>query len=418
MTGRPAIDDCTVLPGPIAPPALVPHRLSALVVRRWLSSSRVGALRVELPDQSVWEVGAAADRPVTLRVRAWPFFSRVLGRSDIGLGESYMAGEWDCDDLVALFQLLLRHPSLARRRYTTSRFAARWRRRRQPGSAARDVRAHYDLGNDFFHLFLDDTMTYSAAVFPTPAATLEDAQHNKLDDICRRLGLAPGLDVLDVGGGWGSFAIHAARTYGCRVRSITLSAAQYDLARERVRAAGLESLVDVQLCDYRDVHGRFDRIVSIEMFEAVGYEHYGTFFRTCDRLLRPGGSLFLQTSTYPDTGFDAYRRDDDWIRKHIFPGGLLASMDAIRRTLRTETTLRIASATPIGRDYATTLHCWRERYLRRRTDVAALGFDEAFIRKWDLYLAMCEAAFAAGTLDTVQLLIVGAAAPRYDPQRA
>jgi cyclopropane-fatty-acyl-phospholipid synthase len=381
--------------------------MSAAIVRRWLSSSRIGALRVELPDRSTWELGdTTSDRAVTLRVRRWAFFTRVIAQSDIGLGESYMAGAWDCDDLVAFFRLLLQPTSLARRRrYTTNRIAAGWRRRGHPRSATRDVRAHYDLGNDFFRLFLDDTMTYSAGVFATQDATLEEAQHHKLDGICRRIGLGPGLDVLDVGGGWGSFAIHAASTYGCRVRSITLSAAQHALARDRVRAAGLESVVDVQLCDYRDVLGRFDRIVAIEMFEAVGSEHYGTFFRTCERLLRPGGSLFLQTSTYPDAGFDAYRRDDDWIRKHIFPGGLLASMNAIRGTLGAETNLHIASTTRIGRDYATTLHCWRERYLRRRADVAALGFDEPFIRKWELYLAMCEAAFATGRLDTVQLVI-------------
>jgi cyclopropane-fatty-acyl-phospholipid synthase len=213
------------------------------------------------------------------------------------------------------------------------------------------------------------------------------------------------MDVLDVGGGWGSFAIHAAATYGCRVRSVTLSAAQHALARERVRAAGLEALVDVRLADYRTVEGRFDRLVAIEMFEAIGLEQYGVFFRTCERLLAPDGRMFLQTSAYPDQGFDAYRRSVDWIRTHVFPGGLLASLHRMRETLARETRLHIEWLEDIGPHYATTLHCWRERYLRNLPTIRQLGVDAAFVRKWDLYLAMCEAAFAAGRLSTLQLLL-------------
>jgi cyclopropane-fatty-acyl-phospholipid synthase len=397
-------------------PPLV-DRAAAAVVRRWLSAWRVGALALELPDGSRRTFGdPASARRVTLSVAEWRFFRRVVADSDVGLGESYTAGEWRCDDLVELFRLLLEQPRLAGTpgRLGWLRRLARFRRpgrRHDPAQAARDVRAHYDLGNDFFATFLDDGMTYSAAVFGTPATTLAEAQREKLDAVCRRLDLGPGLDVLDVGGGWGSFAIHAARTYGCRVRSITLSPAQLALARERVRAEGLDGLVEVQLRDYRAVDGRFDRIVSIEMFEAVGFEAYGEFFRTCQRLLAPGGRMFLQTSAYPDDGFDAYRRDVDWIRTHVFPGGLLASLRGIRAALARETGLRIAAIEDVGPHYATTLRHWRARYRAALPAVRRLGFDAAFVRTWDLYLAMCEAAFAAGRLRTLQLLLLPTTPP-------
>jgi cyclopropane-fatty-acyl-phospholipid synthase len=248
-------------------------------------------------------------------------------------------------------------------------------------------------------------MTYSAAIFATPATTLAEAQREKLDRICRRLELRPGLHVLDIGCGWGSFAIHAAATYGCRVRAITLSQAQHALACERVRAAGLAALVDVRLCDYREVDGRFDRIVSIEMLEAIGFEQYDVFFRACDRLLAPDGRVVLQAITYPDADFDAYRHDVDWIRTHVFPGTLLLSLNGIREALARVTRLEIAWRDDIGPHYATTLHHWRARYLRALPEIRRLGFAAPFLRKWDLYLAMCEAAFAAERLGTVQLLL-------------
>jgi cyclopropane-fatty-acyl-phospholipid synthase len=388
---------------------LLQHRIAAAAVHRWLSAWRVGTLLVELPDGSTWTFGdTGSDHRVTVAVRDWRFFSRVVARSDVGLGESYMAGEWQCDDLVGFFRLLLEHASIARRAGWASwvrRLAQRPWRRRRADQAIRDVRAHYDVGNEFFATFLDETMTYSAAIFATPAATLADAQREKLDRICRRLELAPGMDVLDVGGGWGSFAIHAAATSGCRVRSITVSPAQHALARERVRAAGLDALVDVRLCDYRALEGRFDRIVSIEMFEAIGFEQYGVFFRTCERLLAADGCMFLQTSAYPDHDFATYRKSVDWIRTHVFPGGLLASLRGMREALERETTLRIAWLEDVGPHYGRTLHCWRERFLGRLPEIRRLGFDAPFLRKWDLYLAMCEAAFAVGRLATLQLVL-------------
>jgi cyclopropane-fatty-acyl-phospholipid synthase len=306
----------------LAPDVRLPvrDRVAVSAVYRLLRHWRIGSLVVDLPDGTSWRLaGENPERRVRVTVNTWTFFRRILLGGDVGLGESYVAGEWQCDDLVELFRLVLQHHAIARRRAPLAAlqaFTNAWR----PRHVVDDVRAHYDLGNELFALFLDESMTYSAAVFPTATTDLADAQRNKLDAICRRVALGPGLSVLDIGGGWGSFALHAAGAYGCRVLSITLSEAQHALARERVRRAGLESKVDVRLCDYREVRGQFDRIVSIEMFEAVGYRSWPTFFRTCERLLAPGGSMFLQTTVYPDRDFRAYRRNVDWLRLHVFPG--------------------------------------------------------------------------------------------------
>ena len=397
----------------LAPDVRLPvrERVAVAAVYRLLRHWRIGSLVVDLPDGTSWQLtGENPERRARVTVNDWTFFRRILLAGDVGLGESYVAGEWQCDDLVELFRLVLQQHAIAGRRAPAAvlkAFASGWRRRH----VVEDVRAHYDLGNELFALFLDESMTYSAAVFPTATTDLADAQRHKLDGICRRVGLAPGLSVLDIGGGWGSFALHAARDYGCRVLSITLSGAQHALARERVRRAGLESKIDVQLCDYRDVAGHFDRIVSIEMFEALGYRSWPTFFRTCERLLAPGGRMFLQTTVYPHPDFRAYRRNVDWLRLHVFPGTLLGSLQEIVRILAAETGLRIQWMDDIAPHYAATLHCWRERFRRNLPAVRRLGFDDAFIRKWDLYLATCEAAFSVRHLGTLQLLIGSAPAP-------
>jgi len=397
----------------LAPDVRLPvrERVAVAAVYRLLRHWRIGSLVIDLPDGTSWQLtGENPERRARVTVNDWTFFRRILLAGDVGLGESYVAGEWQCDDLVELFRLVLQQHAIAGRRAPAAvlkAFASAWRRRH----VVEDVRAHYDLGNELFALFLDESMTYSAAVFPTATTDLADAQRHKLDGICRRVGLAPGLSVLDIGGGWGSFALHAARDYGCRVLSITLSGAQHALARERVRRAGLESKIDVQLCDYRDVAGHFDRIVSIEMFEALGYRSWPTFFRTCERLLAPGGRMFLQTTVYPHPDFRAYRRNVDWLRLHVFPGTLLGSLQEIVRILAAETGLRIQWMDDIAPHYAATLHCWRERFRRNLPAVRRLGFDDAFIRKWDLYLATCEAAFSVHHLGTLQLLIDSAPAP-------
>lgn len=383
-------------------------RLVLQQLQRW----HTGALTIELPDGQRLALGPAdAARLVTVSIRDWRFFRRALLGGDIGIGEAYMDGEWACSDLVALCRMFIEDQSVldARTPWTlAARLRHAWRRLRQAntiGGSRRNIHHHYDLGNELFALFLDPSMTYSAAVFPHPQATLAEAQVAKLHGICRALGLRPGAHVLEIGSGWGSFAIHAARTCGVRVTTVTLSAEQQRLARERAAAAGVADRVDVQLCDYRHLRGRFDHIVSIEMFEAVGLAFYDAYFSACERLLAPGGGMFLQAIAIPDQRFDAYRRDYDWLRKYIFPGSELASLHAITGALKRVTRLRVASLTDIGADYARTLRCWREQFLARRDAVRRLGYDDRFIRMWEFYLASCEAAFASGYLTDLQLVL-------------
>jgi cyclopropane-fatty-acyl-phospholipid synthase len=387
-------------------------RLAAQLVLSGLARWRGGAITMTLPDGSVREYGDRSVAPaVTVTVNDWKFFWRALTAGDIGIGESYMAGEWECSDLVEVCRGFLRDQSMLdyRSAWTLpARVRHAWLRLRWANTlkgSRRNIEYHYDLSNDLYRLFLDESMMYSCAVFEPDDASLAEAQLNKIEQICRRLELAPGMEILEIGSGWGAFAIHAARQYGCRVTSLTLSKEQRALARERVAAAGVESLVDIRLCDYRTVTGSFDRIVSIEMFEAVGYEYYGAFFGQCSRVLKPDGRMFLQTIYKPDQLFDRYRRDFDWIRKYIFPGSLLASVSGIAHALKYHTAMRIEWMQDIGVHYARTLRAWRERFMSRAAEVRQLGFDDRFIRMWEFYLASCEAAFATRYLGDAQMIL-------------
>lgn len=387
-------------------------RVAAKLVLGQLARWKGGALTVSLPDGASLELGdAASAHRARVTVRDWKFFWRALTAGDIGVGESYMAGEWECDDLVQLCRMFVRDQSmleyrsawtlLARVRHALLRVAHANTLR----GSRRNIQYHYDLSNHLYRLFLDESMMYSCAVFERPDMTLEEAQHHKIDEICRRLDLAPGMHVLEIGSGWGGFAIHAARHYGCRVTSLTLSDEQLTLARERVAAAGTEALVDIRLCDYRAISGSFDRIVSIEMFEAVGYEYYGAFFSRCSQVLKPNGKMFLQTIYKADQGFEAYRRSFDWTRKYIFPGSLLASVYGITGALKHHTEMRIEWMRDIGLHYTHTLRTWRERFMQRLPEVRQLGFDDRFIRMWEFYLASCEAGFATRYIGDVQMIL-------------
>jgi len=397
-----------------APPAHAPlrYRIAAQLVLGGFARWRGGALSVTLPDGTMREYGdRMVAAPVAVTVKDWRFFWRSLTGGDIGVGESYMAGEWDCSDLVEVCCGFLRDQSLLDHRSAwtlPARLWHAWLRLRHVNTlrgSRRNIEHHYDLSNDLYRLFLDESMMYSCAVFEPDDASLAEAQLNKIEQICRRLALAPGMEILEIGSGWGAFAIHAARNYGCRVTSLTLSKEQLALARERVAAAGVSSLVDIRLCDYRRITGSFDRIVSIEMFEAVGYEYYGAFFSQCSRLLKPDGRMFLQTIYTPDQQFDAYRRNFDWTRKYIFPGSLLASIHGIAHALKHHTAMRIEWMEDIGVHYARTLHAWRERFMSRIPEVRQLGFDDCFIRMWEFYLASCEAGFATRYIGDAQMIL-------------
>jgi cyclopropane-fatty-acyl-phospholipid synthase len=338
------------------------------------------------------------------------FFERALRSGEIGLGESYMEGEWTSPDLVAVIRLAVRNMArFEARRGTLRGFAHlidvvrhRMRGNTVEGSR-RNIGAHYDLSNDFFRLFLDESMLYSCALYEQENDSLERAQFQKLERICRKLKLSQGEHVLEIGTGWGAFAEHAAKHYGIRVTTTTISQEQYDFATRRLAHFG--DRVKVLLDDYRHLTGKFDHIVSIEMFEAVGLRFYDTFFSACDRLLKPEGSMLLQTITLNEQSFATYRAKTDWIQKYIFPGGELASVSEILQSLARATRLSLYHAEDIGTHYARTLSAWRERFQASLTEVYELGFDDRFVRMWDYYLAYCEGAFLERHVGDVQLLL-------------
>ena len=335
------------------------------------------------------------------------FFDRLGRDGKIGFGESYMAGEWHADDLPGVLTAFAeRIDQLVPRAAQRLRpFYEPLIPRREDNSrdGARDnIARHYDLSNDLFSLFLDETMTYSAGVFE-PGDDLGAAQRRKYDAILDLAGVRPGEHVLEIGSGWGGLAIHAARERDVRVTTATISPAQFDLATRRVAEAGLAGRVEVVLEDYRDLRGAHDRIVSVEMFEAVGERYWPAFFGACDRLLRPGGAMAMQTITMPHRRFRDSRRSHTWMHRYIFPGGLIPSEQAIGEAMARASRLRTTAAVQIGHHYVETLRHWRARFLARRAEVRALGFDEPFVRMWEFYLAYCQAGFATGTIGDVQL---------------
>ena len=385
------------------------------VVVRSLQRLRHGGLLLETPGGA--RVFGVADGAATLRVHHPRFFRRAVAGGEMGVGESYMDGDWSTPDLVALAGLMLANqevfgalPALpAWLSAQATRIAHRWRDNTRGGSR-RNIAHHYDLGNRFFELFLDESRMYSSAVFARPGDTLEAAQQHKLRLICDKLDLRPGDRVLEIGSGWGGFAMFAAGRYGCHVTTTTISAEQHDYVSGLIARGGdAGSRIEVRFEDYRDLRGRFDKIVSIEMFEAVGLRHYDEFFAACHRLLDPDGLMLLQTITVDDWRFRNYLRNPSWIAKHIFPGAELASVAEILASMARVTTLTLHHAQQIGTHYARTLHEWRARFQARLGDVRAQGFDERFLRMWDLYLGYCEAAFLARHIGDVQLLLARSA---------
>lgn len=405
-------------PGPTSPPtrARRPNlvdRAAAAFAFRFLSSMRRGRLAIELPSGTRRVFGEEAGTPsVTLRVHDPAFFRRVVLHGEIGFGESYSAGQWDADDLPGLLRLILLNRELAEDRRLALPIVTRWkhwldhkRRGNTLFRSARNVRSHYDLSNDLFAAFLDETMMYSCALFRSPEESLEGAQRNKIAAIIEKARLRAGDRVLEIGCGWGAFAIEAARRVGCRVLGITLSRRQLDFARARARELGVEDRVEFALCDYRRVQGTFDKIVSIEMLEAVGHEHYPSFFRACERVLAPDGLVVLQFISIPDVRYRAYRAGSDWIQKHIFPGGHLPSLSALTAAMARHSGLAVEHLENIGLHYARTLREWRERFRGAAERLQGLGFDHAFRRTWEFYFAYCEAAFATHHLSDLQVVL-------------
>lgn len=379
---------------------------------------RRGSLEFVLPDgHSRWFGGLDKSLVARVEVRREAFFKRCVLFGPIGFAESYVDGEWETPDLVKViaFFILNAESSGALETEGGAKSALlnlldaynRVLHRRRPnsvGQARANIRDHYDLSNEFFQLWLDPTMTYSAAVFDPPTLTLEQAQRQKYDRLCRELQLGPADHVLEIGTGWGGFAIHAARHYGCRVTTITISEAQLAEARARIAAAGLADRIDARLEDYRKIEGPFDKIVSIEMIEAVGDEFLDEYFACCSRLLRPHGLLGLQMITCPDRQFRILRDGVDFIQKHIFPGSLLVSQARVTQALNRTGALNLLDWRDLGPHYARTLKLWAERFEVERESVRGLGFDERFLRKWRYYLRYCEAAFGTRHISVVQAI--------------
>lgn len=393
--------------------------LAVRLARRGLLAAldrlRSGTVEVVERGRSLRLGAAAAGAPsATIEVHDPSFWMAAATGGSLGAAESYARGEWDTGDLTALIRLLARDREtlagldhgLSRLRVPLLRLLHAARRNTRTGSR-RNIESHYDLGNDFFAVFLDPTLSYSSAVFPAPGATLEEAAEHKLALVCHRLGLEPGMEVLEIGTGWGGLALRMAGRHGCRVTTTTLSPAQHAAATARVRAAGLGDRVTVLNEDYRDLprHGRFDRVVSIEMIEAVGHEFLGRYFRAIDRTLRPGGRALVQAIVIRDQDEAAYRRSVDFIQRYIFPGGALPSVRGMCDAVADATSLRVAGLEDLSAHYPPTLREWRSRFEARREDIRALGFDETFLRLWRWYFCYCEAGFLERTCGLVHLTL-------------
>ena len=397
-----------------------------------LREMKLGHLRVDLPEGSFVEFGSHADALVRrmpaelsatahIRVRRPAFFSKCVLSGDIGFAESFLDGDWTSPDLasvLAWFLLNIEHaPTLSGSAAVSVtalplnwlRLVNRLRHVLRPNSRAmaqRNIAEHYDLSNDFFSLFLDPSMMYSSARWPTDAQhlSLEEAQREKNDALCRSLCLKPTDRVLEIGTGWGGWCIHAASTYGCHVTTLTISKQQYDLALRRVQEAGLADLIDVRCEDYRDHADTYDKIVSIEMMEALGHDYLPTYCDVLSARLKPTGLLALQFITCPDDRYEQLRKGVDFIQKHIFPGSLLLSLNRVNQQLTRAGGFQLHHIEDFGPDYAHTLRLWRATFEQKRDRVLELGFDERFILKWSYYLCYCEAAFAMRNISVVQTL--------------
>lgn len=346
----------------------------------------------------------------TLRIHGNGFWRAVAANGSVGAAESYMDGHWHCDDLVALVRILVRNRDhldameggIAR----LGGWAMRaWNalRRNTRGGSRRNIAAHYDLGNDLFELFLDSQLMYSSAIFASEDESLERAATRKLERICEKLALRPGLHVVEIGSGWGGFAIHAARHHGVRVTTTTISREQHQLATQRVAEAGLAGQVSVLLEDYRDLAGQYDRLVSIEMIEAIGHQYLETYFAQCARLLKPDGLALIQAITIEGHRYQRALESVDFIKRHIFPGSFIPSIAAMQQA-SASTDLQLVNLEDIGPSYALTLRHWRQRFLARLDAVRALGYPDRFIRMWEFYLCYCEGGFLERSIGNVQLM--------------
>lgn len=382
-----------------------------------LRNIRKGRLVIKLPDQSYHFFGEGNQSEcVEWTIHDSNCFRRIILAEDIGLGESYIEGMWEVNDLTAFLRLFIENRDhlrsskllpLAKIGKNILLLTERLKHAVNSNSkkqSIRNIHAHYDLGNDFYQTFLDGGMAYSSAFFSDPKQNLEDAQFEKNDRLCRKLSLKPQHHLLEIGSGWGGFSIHAAKLYGCRVTTVTISEEQFAFAKQRIADEGLEDRIEIRFQDYRDIKGKFDRIASVEMLEAVGHEHLHSYFKQCSNLLKPEGIIGIQVILSPDSRYRYYRGRVDYIRKHIFPGGHLPSISSIQEQVGKHSDWDLQHFESFGKHYAETLRRWDETFMRASEQRQQLGFDEAFERKWHFYFCYCEAGFDSRHIQVGQFI--------------
>jgi len=388
-------------------------RMLQRVVFRQLKQIQEGRITIlDRGDRHIFGPGRTAELDAEIEVRDPRFYRHLALGGKLGGAEAYIRQYWDCSDLVSLVRIFCRNLAMSQRGDRGwARLGAPFRRathllrRNTVRRSRRNIAAHYDLSNEFFALFLDETMTYSCGVFERPDSTLKEAALAKYDRICRKLELGPQDHVLEIGCGWGGFAIYAAGRFGCRVTATTISRQQYELAIQRVREAGLQEQVTVLQEDYRRLRGVYDKLVSVEMIEAVGDAYFDTYFRACCNLLKPDGMMLLQTITIADQSYESYRRTVDFIQKYVFPGGLLPSVEAICRSLTRSSDFRLFHLEDITPHYALTLAHWRQRFGANLDKIQQLDLPEYLLRIWEFYFCYCEGAFLERAIGDVQMLL-------------
>lgn len=381
-----------------------------------LSKMDKGMLTITLPSGEQLKLGNGEGISANIEVRNNDFFKRCVLYGDIGFGEAFVDGDWETENITNVIKwFILNIDNAPTVSGSNSRNLAlnilrvfnkiyHFNRTNSVNGSRRNISEHYDLNNDFFALFLDPSMTYSAAYFKEEGLSLQQAQIEKYDRLCRQLNLKTSDHVLEIGTGWGGNAIHIAKNYGCKVTTATISQEQYKMAKERIAQEGLSEKVNVILKDYRLLEGQFDKIISIEMLEAVGHKFLEVYFRKCQELLKQDGLLALQVITCPDSRYESLRSGVDWIQKHIFPGSLLPSVAAINKAVNNTGNLTMIDLKDMGMHYAKTLTLWKEKFNQELSRVKALGFDDRFIRKWNYYLCYCEAAFEMRNIHVMQMV--------------
>ncbi len=399
-----------------APHASQPGLLDRIARRMVVAGlQRITAGRLTLTEgdaQSHYGIQNTGESTVHIQIHDPRFYRSVAWGGTLGAGQAYINGWWTCDDLTRLIQLVLQNQeSFAQLNGGRTRFSGAllrgWNllRRNTLNGSRQNIAAHYDLSNEFYELFLDESMTYSCGIFESENATLYQASVAKLDRICRKLELKPEDHVIEIGTGWGSFAIHAARNYGCRITTTTISQQQFDLATKRSKDAGLSDRITLLQTDYRQLTGQYDKLVSIEMIEAIGWQQYPQYFRMCGELLKPEGVACIQAITKADRFYEDSKRAVDFIKRFVFPGSCIPSIGAMSGAVARSSDLTIAHLEDITPHYATTLRCWRDRFNRQLQNVRALGFSDAFIRMWEYYLCYCEAGFRQRVIGDVQMVL-------------